>query len=119
MAPSVGSSPAHVTELAGLVIPSTSPLFLGLVVVHALIALVAVIAGAAALLSRKGPGRERKLGTVYFWSLGSAVAIALILSLMRWRENYPLAILGTLTLVAATIGRLARPGQWRGGRSLP
>lgn len=108
-----GAEATNVTVVAGIVIPSTSPLFLGLVAAHVLFALAAVVLGAGAMLSRKGPGRHPLFGTTYYWSLAAAFAISLVLTGMRWAENYPLAILGALSIAAATVAREARRRPWR------
>jgi hypothetical protein len=95
----VSPSPAsqNVTVVAGIAIPSTSPAFLSLVAAHVLFALAAVIAGALAMLSRKGPGRHPAFGTTYYWTLAIAVLVSLVLAGMRRRDDYPLAILGLLS----------------------
>jgi hypothetical protein len=90
-----------------------SPVFLGLVAAHALFALAAVICGATAMFSRKGPGRHPASGTLYYWALTIAFGFSLILTGMRWSEDYPLAILGALAVTAATLGRAARRSRWR------
>lgn len=104
--------PDDVTVVAGIVIPSTSPVFLGLVAAHVLFALAAVICGAAAMFSRKGPGRHPLFGTIYYWSLATTFGFSLILTGVRWSEDYPLAILGALASAAATLGRAAGRGRW-------
>ena len=53
--------------VAGIEVPSVSPLFLAVVGFHVLVGAVAVIAGIAAMLSKKQPGRHPRFGTVYFW----------------------------------------------------
>ena len=66
--------------VGGIPIPSRDPWFLAAVAVHAAGGIVAIIAGALAMLSTKGKGRHPKAGTVYFWSLG---LIALTAGLLR------------------------------------
>jgi hypothetical protein len=100
------------TNLAGIEIPSTNPLFLAIVAVHILLGLICVIAGAAAMLSRKRSGRHPKFGTIYYWSLGALFLTASILSFMRWEENCQLFMLGVLAFFAATVGRAARRIDW-------
>jgi hypothetical protein len=104
---------AGVTVVAGIPIPSTSPLFLGVAAVHALTALAAVIAGAAAMLSRKAAGRHPRFGTIYYCSLAVSVGLTLVLAGLRWREDAALAALGVASLAAATLGRTARRRTWR------
>ena len=98
--------------LAGIEIPSINPLFLTIVAVHILLGLICVVAGAAAMLSKKRPGRHPNFGAIYYWSLAALVLTASILSFMRWQENYHLFTLGVLAFFAATVGRAARRTDW-------
>jgi hypothetical protein len=102
----------HTTVLLGIPIPSTDPVFLAIVGVHVLFGLAAVIAGAIAMLSRKGRGRHSNLGTIYFWCLFGVFVTMSALSFMRWAENYHLFILGTLSFAAACLGRTAARWHW-------
>jgi uncharacterized membrane protein len=101
------------TIVAGIAIPSVSPVFLSIVGLHVVCALVAVVAGVIAMLSSKGAGRHRRFGTLYFWSLLAAVAFTSVLSFMRWAENYPLFILGMSAFMASFIARTAARARWR------
>jgi len=100
-----------VTMVAGLPIPSTSPLFLAGVVVHVAAALTCLLAGAGAMLSRKAPGRHPTFGKVYFWGLAVVAASALALAAARWAEDYPLAALAVLAFALATAARWAIRGR--------
>jgi hypothetical protein len=100
------------TSIGGLEIPSDDPAFLAVVGVHVLIGLIAVIAGAIAMLSRKRAGRHPRAGTIYFWSLAALTITASVLSIVRWSENYHLFVLGVLAIGAAILGRHARRQQW-------
>jgi len=102
------------TSIGGLAIPSEDPAFLAIVGVHVLIGMIAVIAGAIAMLSRKRPGRHPRAGTIYFWSLAALTTTATVLAIMRWSENYHLFVLGVLAISAAVLGRHARRQQWAG-----
>jgi len=55
------------TVIAGIEIPSTSPLFLGVVGFHVLVGLASVVTGAGAMLSRKAAGRHPNSGAAYYW----------------------------------------------------
>jgi hypothetical protein len=99
--------------VAGIEIPSNSPIFLTIVAVHVLVALVCVTTGPVAMLSRKGPGRHPTFGTVYYWFLFAVFASAATLSAIRWAEDYHLFVLGALSFAAASLGRAARRGCWR------
>src|SRR6516164_5652800 len=56
------------TTVGGIVIPSTDPTFLAVVVgLHIPLGIACVVTGASAMLSQKGRGRHFKFGTNYFW----------------------------------------------------
>src|SRR5215831_19536991 len=57
------------TVVAGIEIPSTSPVFLSVVGFHVLVGLACVVTGAGAMLSRKAPGRHPNFGAAYYWGL--------------------------------------------------
>lgn len=100
------------TIIAGIVIPSTSPVFLAGVGVHVAVSLVCVVSGAAAMLSPKGPGRHPRFGTLYFWSLAAVAVTAGALAAARWAADWPLALLGAAALALAVLGRRARRRLW-------
>jgi uncharacterized membrane protein len=103
-----------VTIIAGLPIPSTSPVFLAAVGLHVLAGLTCVVSGAVAMLSRKGRGRHPDSGTIYFWSLVVVVLSAGGLAIVRWAEDYPLFILAVPSMAAAWFGRAAMRRRWPG-----
>jgi uncharacterized membrane protein len=103
------------TDLFGIPVPSTDPVFLALVVVHIAISLVAVISGLFAMLSEKTSTLHRANGRVYFWSISISSVTVLILSFKRWPHNIHLLTIGILTFGLAFLGRkLARvkPSGW-------
>jgi uncharacterized membrane protein len=101
-----------ITVVAGIPIPSTSPVFLAIVAVHVLFGLVCAIAGVIAMLSRKRRGRHSDVGTIYYWCLVAVFVTAAALAAVRWAEDYHLVILGALALIAATWARrAARRGE--------
>jgi hypothetical protein len=102
-----------VTIVAGIEVPSTSPVFLAIVGFHVLVGFVYVITGVIAMLSEKRPGRHPTVGTVYFWSLSAIFVSATVLSAVRWGQDYHLFILGALSFGAASLGRMARRHHWR------
>ncbi len=54
------------TAVSGIAIPSTDPVFIGVVVgVHIPLGLACVVAGATAMSSAKGRGRHSTAGKVY------------------------------------------------------
>ncbi len=106
--------PEAVTVVAGIPIPSTSPVFLAVVGFHVLVGLICVATGAVATLSRKGRGRHSGFGTLYFWGLVTVFVSATSLAVVRWAEDFPLFILGTLSMVSAWFGHTAPQRRWPG-----
>lgn len=87
------------TTIGGLVVPSASPVFLGLVATHVLVALAASTSGPVAMLSSKRRGRHSRAGTVYYWCLIATFDSATALSLVRWAEDYPPTIVAIPLIV--------------------
>jgi uncharacterized membrane protein len=104
--------PSETTTVAGIEVPSTSPIFLTVVGFHVLMGLACVVTGAIAMLSPKRQGRHPTFGTVYFWCLSAVFASATALSVVRWAQDYHLFILGALSFAAALVGRTSRLHQW-------
>jgi hypothetical protein len=106
--------PGDSTLILGIEIPSTDPVFIGVIMgIHIPLGLASVAAGAVAMLSKKQRGRHSTAGTVYFWCLLALFASATFLSVMRWAENYHLFVLGALSFAAAWLGRTALRQRWR------
>lgn len=76
--------------------------------------LTCVAAGAIAMLSRKGRGRHSNFGTLYFWGLVVIFVSSTGLAISRWAEDYPLFILGALSMSSAWFGRTATRRRWPG-----
>jgi hypothetical protein len=102
-----------ITDIAGIEIPSTNPVFLTVAGVHILLGLACVVTGAIAMLSPKRAGRHPRNGTIYFWCLGGVFLTAAGLAAVRWAHDYHLFVLGTLSFAAACLGREARRRGWR------
>jgi hypothetical protein len=100
------------TIVAGIEIPSTSPIFLTIVALHVLLGMACVVAGAIAMLSPKAAGRHPTFGTIYYWCLAVVFASASALAAVRWDEDYHLFTLGVLAFAAASLGRAARRRRW-------
>src|SRR6202047_3571199 len=96
------------TNVAGIEIPSTDPIFLTVVGFHILLGLACVVTGAIAMLSQKRAGRHPRNGTIYFWCLAGVFLTMAGLAAVRWAEDYHLFILGALAFAAAFFGRRAR-----------
>lgn len=104
----------HSIIVAGIEIPSRNPVFLAIVGLHVLLGLACTITGIVAMLSPKRIGRHPWFGTIYYWCLMGVFVTASALAAVRWAEDYPLFILGSLAFVAASLGRLARRKRWNG-----
>ncbi len=102
-----------ITDIAGIEIPSTNPVFLTVVGVHILLGLACVVTGAIAMLSEKRAGRHPRNGTIYFWCLAGVFLTAAGLAAVRWAQDYHLFVLGALSFAAACFGREARRHRWR------
>ncbi|HWZ12544.1 MAG TPA: hypothetical protein VNX22_05330 [Acidobacteriaceae bacterium] len=101
------------TIIGGIVIPSTDPAFLAVVIgLHIPLGIVSVVTGASAMLSRKGRGRHSRFGTIYFWCLLALSLSATFLAFMRWSENYHLFFLGAAAFGCAWFGRSALQLRW-------
>ncbi|HEY6807647.1 MAG TPA: hypothetical protein VI160_02575 [Gemmatimonadales bacterium] len=97
--------------IGGAPIPSSAPLFLGVLGIHFAAGLIAVASGIVAMLSRKAAGRHPRFGTIYFWSLGVVVVTMTALAVTRWAADYPLFILGALSFAAAVVARRRAPSR--------
>lgn len=95
--------------IAGIPIPSASPLFLVVVAIHVVAGLAAVMTGIVAMLSAKGPGRHPSFGLWYYRSVVLTSITMAVLSTLRWAHDYHLFILGAFALTSVVIGRQAAP----------
>ena len=101
------------TIVLGIEIPSTDPVFVGIIVaVHIPLGLACVATGIVAMLRTKGGSQHSATGKLYYWCLAALFASATVLSLMRWAENYHLFILGLLAFASAWLGRRAIRNRW-------
>jgi uncharacterized membrane protein len=103
------------TTIGGILIPSTDPAFLTVVVgVHIPLGIACVVAGASAMLSRKGRGRHSRFGTIYFWCLLALFVSATFLSIMRWTTTtcsyWVLSLSGVRGSVVLLFGYAGRIG---------
>ena len=93
------------TNILGIPVPSSNPVFLTFVVVHILIALVCVASGLLAMLTQKTNPKHPNFGKIYYWSMLFAFVSVIILSVMRWPHNIHLLSIGTLAIVFTCAGR--------------
>ncbi len=101
------------TKLLGIEVPSSDPVFLGIVFgVHIPLGMACVVAGATAMLRKKGQGGHSTAGKVYFWCLAALFVSATILSLLRWGEDFALFIFGAAAFACALVGRSAIWLRW-------
>lgn len=100
-------------SIAGIEIPSDNPFFLLLIGIHVSAALVCVIAGLAAMLSKKESGIHPKAGTSYYVGLKVVLVTVILVSILRWKEDYYLFVLGVMSFVLAFVGRRARRQKWK------
>ena len=98
----------EITNVAGIEIPSTDPIFLAVVGIHVLLGLACTVTGAVAMLSQKRPGRHPRYGTVYFWFLVGVFLTATGLAAVRWVEDYHCSFLAHCRLRLRILGRQAR-----------
>lgn len=95
---------AH-TDLFGIPVPSTDPVFLGFVIVHILISMISIISGVVAMFALKTSLRHKRSGNIYFWSIFLSLITVIILSIMRWPHNLHLLVIGILAFCFAYAGR--------------
>jgi hypothetical protein len=93
------------TDLFGIPVPSTNKVFLTFVVIHIIIAMVAVISGIVAMLSEKTRSSHSKAGRIYYWSMAFSFGLIIVLSLMRWPHSIHLLIIGLFAFGCAHTGR--------------
>ena len=98
----------------GVPIPSSAPVFLGIVAVHVAAGLICTVAGIVAMLAPKRGGRHPSAGTVYYWSLVVVSFSMATLVFLRWPANIHLFVLGILSFGAGAIGRMAKRHLWPG-----
>jgi hypothetical protein len=96
----------------GIPIPSSSPVFLGIVAVHVIAGLSCTLTGIVAMLAPKRRGRHPTAGTIYYWSLVVVFLSMAALSVLRWPLNNHLFVLGILAFGAAVVGRMAKRRVW-------
>jgi hypothetical protein len=106
---------AETARILGTEVGSTAPLFVAVLGVHVLAGLTAVLTGAMAALTAKGSRRHLQAGRWYYRALGLVVATALVLTAIRPRADYHLALIGLVAFAAAAVGyrhrRRHRPGD--------
>jgi uncharacterized membrane protein HdeD (DUF308 family) len=102
-------------RILGDQVGSTAPVFLAFLAVHVIAGLTAIITGAIAALTRKGSRRHVRVGRWFYWAITVVFLTAAALTILRWRQDYHLFLIGIVAFLAATIGflhrRRHRPGD--------
>src|SRR5437764_241823 len=96
------------SRILGDQVGSTAPVFLAFLALHVIAGLTAVTIGAIAALARKGSSRHIRAGRWYYGAICVVFGTATALSVMRWRQDYHLFIIGAVAFIAATMGYLHR-----------
>ncbi|WP_328854094.1 hypothetical protein OHB01_26320 [Microbispora hainanensis] len=76
--------------------------------IHITAGITCVCCGAIAALTWKGSPRHRRFGRVYLWAWAVVYLTLTVMSVIRWRENVHLFVIGTLGLTAALTGYVNR-----------
>jgi uncharacterized membrane protein HdeD (DUF308 family) len=95
-------------RILGDQVGSTAPVFLAFLAVHIVAGLTAVITGAIAAVTRKGSPRHVRAGRWFYRAITVVFATAAALTILRWRQDYHLLLIGAVAFIAATIGYLHR-----------
>jgi hypothetical protein len=101
---------AQITIL-GLQIPDAGPVFLTALAFHVMAGMTCVVSGALAATARKRPGRHPRAGQVYLWGTGVVLATAMVMALIRWREDGHLLAIAVVAAGLAWFGWRARIGH--------
>jgi hypothetical protein len=95
-------------RILGDQVGSTAPVFVTFLAIHVVAGLTAVITGAIAGFARKGSPRHIRAGRMFYRAITIVFLTATALSIMRWRQDYHLLIIGGVAFAAATTGYLHR-----------
>jgi hypothetical protein len=106
---------AEETDLFGIPVPSTDPVFIFIVVIHIGIGLLCVVSGLVAMLSGKTKKKHPAAGKVYYWGMVFAFVTIIMMSVMRWPHNIHLLSIGILAFGFTYAGRRlakSQPKNW-------
>lgn len=104
LATSAAADVSDSLTIGGIPIPFRSPILLAVLAIHVAAGAGAVVSGALAMLSTKGPGRHPRFGRLYFWCLVAVTMTMAFLSIARWREDYHLFVIGAFAAASALLG---------------
>jgi hypothetical protein len=105
---------AETIIVAGIEVPSVSPLFLGIVGFHVVAGAMGRDHGRIHDAQQEAAGSSSALWNPLLLVPLGGFCSATLLSIVRWAEDYHLFILGTLSFGTACVGRTARRHRWRG-----
>jgi uncharacterized membrane protein len=92
------------SDFFGIPIPNAGPVFLVALVFHIIAGLVAVVAGAGAMLARKGASWHLRFGRIYLAGISVLFVTMLVLAVIRWPLDNHLVALGVIATAAAFSG---------------
>lgn len=93
------------TNLFGIPVPSTDKLFLSFVLVHIMIAFIAVVSGLFSMFATKTSKVHFRFGRIYYWSMAASFLFVIVLVGLRWSHNLHLLVIGILAFGFAHVGR--------------
>ncbi|GII54154.1 hypothetical protein Pth03_25430 [Planotetraspora thailandica] len=95
-------------DVLGIHVPDAGPVFPAFLTVHVAAGLPCVGSGVLAILTRKGGVWHRRFGRVYLWGLLIVFVTLTALSVIRWRENAHLFVIGVVAFSTALADYLNR-----------
>jgi predicted membrane protein DUF2306 len=96
----------------GFEIPSDDLIFLVILSIHVLAGISCAFVGLLAMLADKKRGRHTKCGKIYNVSIWIVFLTAVIISTIRFKEDFHLLILGSVAFFSAFIARWAVKKKW-------
>jgi hypothetical protein len=91
-----------------MAIPEAGPVFLSALALHVTAGVTSVVSGTLAASARKEPGRHPKAGRVYLYGIAGVAITAWVMAAIRWRADWHLALIATITAGLAVFGWISR-----------
>jgi hypothetical protein len=115
----IGTAGEAAIDVGGILIPHAGPLFLAALALHLAAGLTAVTAAVFAATAGKYAGRHPRAGHVYLGAISIVFATAQVMAAIRWRQDWPLALIAAAAFGLAILGwwtRRTRPRRlvWHG-----
>jgi hypothetical protein len=76
-----------------------------LIIIHASLGGLSILAGLSAILALKGSARHKMSGKIFFYSMTASVVIAIIVALLPGHANYFLLVIGIFSLYLIITGK--------------